>query len=132
MSRSISEVMAEGQKLTLELIGLKRKEIAGTATEAEKSRIVQLDAYLLGLVGEAQAQGVGVAVGTGYGQNTEAVVEDWDESEYDEDGYDEDGYDEDGYDVDGNSREDNEQDEDEAEDEEPTQTGSLFGYGFRF
>ena len=71
-TRSIGEVMAEGQKLTLELVDLKRKEIAGTATSEDKTRIVQLDAYLLGLVGEAQAQGVGVGIGTEYrGEQTD-------------------------------------------------------------
>lgn len=86
--RSVGEVMAEGQKLTLELVELKRKEMAGTATAEDKARILQLDAYLLGLVGEAQALGVGVGVGTGYGQTqtqeTEDGDEDWDEG-YDED-----------------------------------------------
>jgi hypothetical protein len=77
--RSVGEVMAEGQKLTLELLELKRKEIAGTATAEEKIRITQLDAYLLGLVGEAQAMGVGVGVGTGYGQTQNESAEDGDE-----------------------------------------------------
>jgi hypothetical protein len=86
MARSIGEVMAEGQKLTLELVDLKRKEIAGTATAEDKTRIVQLDAYLLGLVGEAQAQGVGTAVGTGYGEGgDEDTDEDLGYDEYDDD-----------------------------------------------
>lgn len=111
MARSIGEVMAEGQRLTLELVDLKRKEIAGTATADEKARIIQLDAYLLGLVGEAQAQGVGTAVGTGYGE----VQADEDEDE----GYDE--YDDDlSLDLD---------EEDEVQAEEPKRDNIIFGGG---
>lgn len=66
--RSVSEIMAEGQKLTLEHAELLRKQILGTITPEESTRKSVLEGYLLGLMGEAQAQGVGVGVGTGYGQ----------------------------------------------------------------
>ena len=66
--RNISEIMAEGQKLTLEHAELLRKSITGTLTTEEAARKGVLEGYLLGLMGEAQAQGVGVAVGTGYGE----------------------------------------------------------------
>ena len=76
--RSISEIMAEGQKLTLEHAELLRKSITGTLTSEEAARKSVLEGYLLGLMGEAQARGVGIGVGTEYRgeENLDEVDED--------------------------------------------------------
>lgn len=121
--RSVGEVIREGQTLTLELMGLKRKKVAGTATEEEKARIIELDSYLLGLAGEAQALGFGTQVDlTGLvGEETELGL-----------GEDEDDFDP--FEDEGGDDFDPEEDEQElgAEEAQPEQEnrndgGGLFG-----
>lgn len=131
--RSISEIMVEGQKLTLEHAELLRKSIVSTLTSEESARKGVLEGYLLGLMTEAQAQGVGV--GAVYqGESTDEVDSDseydtdgYDENGYDYDGYDREGYDEDGEDEDGYTRQDKE--ERESEEVNSAIWGSGFGMG---
>lgn len=119
--RSVGEVVREGQTLTLELMGLKRKKVAGTATEEEKARIIELDSYLLGLAGEAQALGFGTQVDlTGLvGEETELGL-----------GEDEDDF-EDGDDFNPYDDEEDEQElrveETQPEQENRNDGGGLFG-----
>src|SRR5688572_17231509 len=76
--RTIAEIMAEGQKLTLEQAELLRKQIGGTITAEETARLATLTGYLLGLMGEAQARGVGNAVGQVYNPTPEEQYEEFD------------------------------------------------------
>lgn len=125
--RSVGEVVREGQTLTLELMGLKRKKVAGTATEEEKARIIELDSYLLGLAGEAQALGFGTQVDlTGLvGEDTELGLGE------DEDDFDPYADDEDGDDFNPYDEEEDEQElrveETQPEQENRNDSGGLFG-----
>jgi hypothetical protein len=132
--RSIGEVIREGQTLTLELMDLKRKKVAGTATAEDKERIIELDSYLLGVAGEAQALGFGTQVDlTGLvGEETELGLDE-DESPFAFEEYDEDGYDADGYNADGMTREEVEEEQElsveetQPEQENRNDSGGLFG-----
>ena len=53
MSRELSKVMLEGQKKTLEAMELMKKQVAGTITEAESTRLAMLNGNLLALAGQA-------------------------------------------------------------------------------
>ena len=63
--RSLNEIIQEGQELTLEWGELKQKEIRGNLSTEEKARLLQLDGYLLGLMGQAMSLGFNPTVGMG-------------------------------------------------------------------
>lgn len=89
MARNISEIMREGQEKTLEQVALLEKQMNGTITPEESTRLAMLTGNLLSLMKEAQAQGVGVGVGAGYGQATATANEvDEDEDDYSDEEYD--------------------------------------------
>lgn len=58
MDRTLNQVMLEGQERTLELMGLKNKQVAGTLTVDETARMNLLEGNLLALANEAQGLGL--------------------------------------------------------------------------
>lgn len=65
MNRTLAQVMLEGQEKTLEAMTLKAKQVAGTLTADESTRLAMLEGNLLALAGEAQ----------GLGLDTNAILE---------------------------------------------------------
>lgn len=53
MSQELAKVMLEGQQKTLEAMELMKKQVAGTITPAEETRLAMLNGNLLALAGQA-------------------------------------------------------------------------------
>lgn len=57
MNRDLAKVMAEGQEKTLEAMELMKKQVAGTITSQEETRLAMLNGNLLALAGQATELG---------------------------------------------------------------------------
>lgn len=53
MNRDLAKVMLEGQEKTLEAMELMKKQVAGTITAEETTRLAMLNGNLLALAGQA-------------------------------------------------------------------------------
>ncbi len=80
--RTVSEMMVEGRRLTMEHAALLKTSITGTLTTEEQVRKSQLEGYLLGLMEQVMAKENDTA--NEWDEEEEGYEEDEDEEEEDE------------------------------------------------